>query len=109
MFIVFEAKSCVTKVVEVAPTVTNGPVCKYDAELAASKLSIRDDTLQEALNSWYFGSIAAIYSVEVTSATEWPLNESTIIPFLNLGRLVVSSIVKSCLLKASCSSKDNDV
>ena len=51
MFIDFEAKSCVTKVVFEAATVTNGPVCRYDVELAASKLSIRDDTLHAGLNS----------------------------------------------------------
>ena len=51
----------------------------------------------------------ALYSAEVTSATECPLNESTMIPFLNLGKFVLSRIVKSCLFTASCSNNDNDV
>ena len=65
--------------------------------------------LNDGLSSWFVGSIDAEYSVEVTSATEWPLKASTIIPFLNLGKFVLSRMVKSCLFTASCSSNDNDV
>ncbi len=44
----------------------------------------KDEILNVGLISFSFGSIAALYSFLATSAIEWPLNESTIIPFLSI-------------------------
>ena len=59
--------------------------------------------------SFLLGSIDTSKSSFKTSETDEPLKESTIIPFLNLGKLVLSRIVKSCLLIADCSNKDSAV
>ena len=89
--------------------VIKAPFCVYPEEFAESKFKEKDEILNVGLISLMFGSIAALYSFLATSAIEWPLNESTIIPFLNLDKLDESRIVKSCLLNVSCSSRDNEV
>ena len=61
----------------------------------------RADRVQKAID--------ALKSNFDTSDTDCPVNESTKIPFLNLGMLVLSLIVKSCLFRASNSSREREV
>ena len=77
--------------------------------MAESNVKANDEILNVGLNSLLFGSIAALYSFCETSATECPLNASTMMPFLNLDKLEESRIVKSCLLNVSDSNNDNEV
>ena len=78
-------------------------------EVAESKVNKCEEMLKVGRISLFCGSIDASNSSLETSATDEPLKESTMIPFLNLGKFVLSRIVKSCLLTADCSNKDSAV
>ena len=54
-------------------------------------------------------SMAAAKSAAVKFATVLSVNGSTMIPFLNRGKPVLSRIDKSCLLTVACSINDRDV